>query len=126
MRVLLIALLIALLPVRGWVGGAMAISFAPASHEVHAVADLDAHDMHDNAHAHMPMNHGAMDDTAQDTADSAGSHHAHSACEVCNGPVMAAPEAPALAMHVRTALRADRVERFTSSQPHAGLKPPIA
>ena len=120
MRVFFIALLIALLPVRGWVGDAMAISMAglpdgqPAM-VVKAVADAG----HDH---HAGMDHGDHADDDMATADA----HSHSACDVCNGPVLTVSDtSPALVRAVH-ALHADRVEAFASSLPRAGHKPPIS
>jgi hypothetical protein len=126
MRVFFVALLIALLPVRGWVGDAMAISMASlpgGEHTAMAMADSDG------AHDH----HAGMDDVATDPAahvatDAAADAdtHSHSACDVCNGPVLTvADTSPDLARAVH-ALRADRVEAFVSSVPRAGHKPPIS
>ena len=120
MRVFFIALLIALLPVRGWVGDAMAISMAGLPDGQPATMVMAAADAgHDH---HAGMDHS--DHADHDTAGTAG--HSHSACDVCNGPVLTvANSSPELARAVHT-LHADRVEAFVSSLPRAGHKPPIS
>ena len=127
MRVFFIALLIALLPVRGWVGDAMAISMAGMAGAEHAAMAT--------AVDHGSMDHSAHEDHAgpgMDVADAAvdtnadSDTHSHSACDVCNGPVLTVADAlPELAQAVH-ALHADRVEAFASSSPRAGHKPPIS
>jgi len=120
MRVFFIALLIALLPVRGWVGDAMAISMAGLPDGPPAAMMTGAADAGHDVHA--GMDHG--DHAEHGMAGTDG--HSHNACDVCNGPVLTVSDtSPALARAVH-ALRADRVEAFASSLPRAGHKPPIS
>ena len=120
MRHFLIALMIALLPLRGWVGDAMAISMAglpdgqPAM-VVKAVADAG----HDH---HAGMDHGDHADDDMATADA----HSHSACDVCNGPAMALPTPAVPALAMAHGVLAPPAERFASTEPHRGIKPPIS
>lgn len=134
MRHFLLALLIALLPLRGWVGDAMAITLVSPAAAQQLVAELpdcmehsaavhaathappavssDAH-AHDGANPH----HGAGADEPS---------HAHGSCEVCNGPAMALgwptgaalPQPPALAIALSV--------RFASTVLPQGVKPPIS
>jgi hypothetical protein len=116
MRHLLLAVLIALLPLRAWVGDAMAITMlAPSSNHGSMV-------MSSMASAPCP-------DHAMDVADStaaADADHQHRTCDVCNGPAMAlaAPlELPASMSH---GVVPSTAERFVSSVPPPGSKPPIS
>ena len=125
MRVFFIALLIALLPVRGWVGDAMAISMAGLPGGEHAAM------VHTTDHA--TMDHGehgdhqayAMHDAVADVDTDTGTH-SHSACDVCNGPVLTVADGSPELTRARHRLQADRVEAFISSVPRAGHKPPIS
>lgn len=130
MRHLVFALLIALLPLRGWVGDAMALA-QPIAHASGAVVLMDHH----TAVGDAPHNAAAAHDTTQEHAVSGCGNHATadadahstcSACDVCNGPalvwtpaVAATPTWP----HSRVALAS---ARFTSCEPQPGIKPPIS
>jgi hypothetical protein len=140
MRHLLLALLIALLPLRAWVGDAMAVSMLghsaasavataahpPASFQTdpdcpdHA-GEMPMHlmavsDLHDSAHG---MDTHPGDATQPD-------HHQHSVCDVCNGPalVVSLPLAHQVSQaHTRLTWPA---ERFASVALQQGIKPPIS
>ncbi len=134
MRALWIALLIALLPLRGWVGDAMAVSMAAAPLAAAtgqaAMGDdcphltpvpattADAHGQH--------ATHDTAHTEASDGAHGAGHTQAHLMCDVCNGPALgsrvALPE-PAAAEH---GLQFARTERFASLAPRHLHKPPIS
>ncbi|WP_439520128.1 hypothetical protein [Hydrogenophaga sp.] len=112
MRHLLLALIIALLPLRAWVGDAMAITMvAPSS---------DHGSMVMTSTASAPCPDHAMD-TSSGTAD-----HEHRTCDVCNGPAMAlsAPLSPKASM--AHGVVPSSTERFVSSVPPPGSKPPIS
>lgn len=150
MRALFIAILIALLPVRGWVGDAMAIGMAgqaagsmtaalsAASAAATDPASMDHSGMDHSGMDHMDMDHGGMDHGAlhagaagTDGHDPHGDHpagnaHAHSACDVCNGPVIAPLGVQIVPDHAPQARLADAGERFISSLPRTGFKPPIS
>lgn len=122
MRHFFIALMIALLPLRGWVGDAMAMSmWSPAQHAP-AVSCHDTVAM--PVTAAMTAPHGSADHHPVATADSHGQQH--SSCDVCNGPALAdagmAHPAQPLEQPGQTLL----VERFASSEPQRGHKPPIS
>lgn len=123
MRHLLLALLIALLPIRGWMGDAMAVAMLAApAHTMHQTASDTDHAM-DTGHD-MGNDHAMTDDHA-DVQDS-GSEHTHKSCEVCNGPAMALsiPAVPTLSP--QHGVLVPPAERFASSEPHRGIKPPIS
>ncbi len=129
MRHWLLILMIALLPLRGWTGDAMAMSMwaAPPSHQAASPCHVGpatvasqgmAHDGHHTA-ADETMAHGSH------TGDNP-SHNTCTACDICNGPAMT------LALHsARTTLpavthTAPACERFASAVAQRGSKPPIA
>jgi len=142
MRHLLLALLIALLPLRGWVGDAMATQMAagqlqhramqaeaPAAHsheEDMAVAHVGHHE---EAVAQAPQ---AMHDCADKATDKDSSHSADGHCETCAAcqachtvalspaaidsmPVFSAPSLPRLA-----------ADSFASADAALRQKPPIS
>jgi hypothetical protein len=121
MRHLLLALLIALLPIRSWMGDAMAVAMlaAPAHTMNQAASDADHATGHDVGSEH------AMTGDHADLQDS-GSEHTHKSCDVCNGPAMALsiPAVPTLAP--QRGVLVPPAERFASSEPHRGTKPPIS
>lgn len=137
MRTLLLALMIALLPIRGWLGDAMAVEMVRHSLPAASlVAEASAASVAADAHCHEAM---AMEaDSGMDTmAHHAGSHDDNggadhqgcgtcTACQVCHtvalggmpvvDTVHSAPQAPPAA----------RAARFASAEPAPGLKPPIS
>lgn len=132
MRHLLLALMIALLPLRAWVGDAMAVSMWGAVANPHAAAHAACPDHAGTsgpASAQHPAEHGAQP-TEHPSADSAhsaqNSQHAHSVCDVCNGPALAGAahhSAAAAQVHARLTPPATR---FASAALPQGTKPPIS
>lgn len=118
MRHLLLALMIALLPIRGWMGDAMALAMlaAPAQTQHHAASGTDHAMAGDATEGH---EHGAQ---LQD----AGSEHTHKSCEVCNGPAMALSVPAVPTLPPQHGLLAPPAEHFVSSEPHRSIKPPIS
>jgi hypothetical protein len=53
-------------------------------------------------------------------------HHAHNSCDVCNGPAMALPAPGFLTAAPAQGLLTPPAERFASSEPQRGIKPPIS
>ena len=146
MRTLLLALMIALLPIRGWLGDAMAVemakhslpeavSVASAATEAHCHEAMEAGDhrgmaMQMSAGTDMPdpLAHATHD--THESHDDAGADHQGcgtcTACQVCHtvalggmpqvDTVHGAPQAPPAA----------HASRFASAEPAQGLKPPIS
>jgi len=138
MRTLLLALMIALLPIRGWLGDAMAVEMVRHSlPDATAVAEeASPASMAAQAHCHEAME--AADSGMDTMAHHAGSHDDNggadhqgcgtcTACQVCHtvalgggmplvDTVHSAPQAPPAA----------RAARFASAEPAPGLKPPIS
>ena len=121
MRHFLIALMIALLPVRGWVGEAMAFSMpgGPAATASHAGCPDHA------APAQAAGMLEALAPLADNSTTDDGSHQ-HNACDVCNGPVLSLAawqdDAAPAPHHVQAAPDV----RFASLVPPRRHKPPIA
>lgn len=120
MRVFLIALVIALLPVRGWVGDAMAVSMAASGLATASAAEA-------------PCPHAGIGHHAEDTGDAAlaaGAHgasqHGHLLCDVCNGPALTPAALVAPPSDLNHGLLIERAERFASLAPRHTHKPPIA
>jgi hypothetical protein len=142
MRAIWIALLIALLPLRGWVGDAMALSMIDAgghgaaammaaTDPVAAPASQDhpSHDHHDHHdHGKHGDRHAAPAQTvaASDSDHSPAGAQAHLLCEVCNGPVLSPPASTVVPAAVEYAPRVERRQRFASLAPRRPTKPPIA
>jgi hypothetical protein len=127
MRALWIALLIALLPLRGWVGDAMAVAMipAPAQHSAPTAQAGDTDCPH-AAPAVQPVA-AAVDATASHTDHTAhGDASAHLLCDVCNGPVLGTAAAPAAAVADGHGPHIERKQAFASLAPRHVVKPPIA
>jgi hypothetical protein len=145
MRHVLLALLIALLPLRGWVGDAMAVSLVahPAVHAAthtlapsETVADHCAeHPGHTGHTAHADQaspaqpfadaHHTSDAGTSPHPADQHPSHQ-HKACDVCNGPAMALSGVEAVALPLPHGVLATASVRFASTVLPQGIKPPIS
>ncbi|WP_439587851.1 hypothetical protein [Hydrogenophaga sp.] len=111
MRHLLIALVIALLPLRAWVGDAMAITMQMPvpTQEVVSASPAEAAPCPDHA---MGESNAPMD-------------HQHNSCKVCHGPAMPLAVQLAPSPQAVHGVLAPPTERFTSSVPQPGIKPPI-
>jgi hypothetical protein len=143
MRTLLLALMIALLPIRGWLGDAMAVEMVrhslPAASLVaeaapaKAAADAHCHEAMEAADGGMDtMAHhaGAHDDGGNSSSNDHGADHQGcgtcTVCQVCHTVALggtplidivhSAPQAPPTA----------HAARFASAEPAPGLKPPIS
>jgi hypothetical protein len=118
MRHWLLVLMIALLPLRGWVGDAMAVEML--SQPAHAAMAMDDHGAdHGADHGHC-----ACDEHAATTGDSA--EHQHNACDVCNVPALAMAMVTLQILPPARSLLALPPERFASSEAQRGIKPPIS
>ena len=122
MRHWFLFLMIALLPLRGWVGDAMAVDML--SQPAHASMAMGTHSGdhgadHGESHAQCACDEHAS--AAQDSAD-----HQHSACDVCNVPALAMRLAELQTPPPGHAQLAAVVERFASSEAQRGIKPPIS
>jgi hypothetical protein len=137
MRAIWIALLIALLPLRGWAGDAMAVAMIPmpASSTTSAAQAGDPDCPHADGATHLAI---AVLDGAPDTAANHGDHianadhadhadnSAHLLCDVCNGPVLSTAAPPGVAAAAGHGLHIERKQAFASLAPRHVVKPPIA
>jgi hypothetical protein len=130
MRHLLLALMIVLLPLRGWVGDAMAADMAAASTSPQQVVAVAAPAEMSGA----PTDSAAHDDcpghaSASPEAPAPVSHADCSTCPSCQachavGMVAGVPALPALPLPMAPPVTRHAV--FTSAVPAPGLKPPIS
>ncbi len=126
MRHWFLVLMIALLPLRGWVGDAMAVDMlAQPAHATMAMGDHGADHAGDHGAGHGEAHaQCACDEHA--AATDMGADHQHTACDVCNVPALAM-SVPGLQMPPAASTQlAVPAERFASSEPQQGIKPPIS
>lgn len=125
MRHLLIALLIAVLPVRGWVGHAMAVDMASQHAALaQAVAAGDPTPMPEDC----PM-HAQMADTEAEPAPASQAGMLCQGCDTCQLCLAMASFTGAVvqaASWLPHAAPADGGSRFNSADQPSGIKPPIS
>lgn len=156
MRFFLLALLIALMPFRGWMGDAMAMAQVahPAQHgAAHqgaaSAAPPTAQQVSTQAAAllatlhpcaehseHIVKAQGTPSPAAMAAADGDTAHahadetqpqpHQHKTCDVCNGPAMALGNTGAVRLMQPHGVRISRTVRFASTVLPQGIKPPIS
>ncbi|MGE0348955.1 hypothetical protein [Hydrogenophaga sp.] len=130
MRHIVLALMIALLPIRGWMGDAMAVAMLAApAHAMEHSAQAGPAPCPDHAvpsQGITPLEASAQHGDMVMDGTTADEHHAHKSCDVCNGPAMAAPAPGPLAAAPAHGLLTPPAERFASSEPQRGIKPPIS
>lgn len=126
MRVLLLALMIALLPIRGWMGNAMAVSMA-AQQVSMAASDAASAAMPEDCPMQMQATAGA--DTAAPDASPAQGGTAHCSCDTCELCLALASVSPFQMPHMSFAPAVGPVADgllFVSADRATGLKPPIS
>lgn len=121
MRHLFIAFLIALLPVRGWVGEAMALSMLTAPNGL--LATCPDHAAPPAAPTAEPM---ALVQASQQTDSAGEGSHTHSTCDICNAPAMAAPAPVLPALSASLPRHTSPVQTLASSELQPSVKPPIS
>ncbi len=122
MRHLIFALMIALLPLRGWVGDAMAVTMA--AQQVSAVqASADVSAMPEDCHMLSQSTHPA----GEATSTGAGGHCADcNTCQLCLSFATLAVFDPPPAVFQPFAGPAPAGTRFNSADSVVSLKPPIS
>jgi hypothetical protein len=131
MRRLVLALMIALLPLRGWVGDAMAMEMAAATlgqpaavmgsgvgyaHGLEPTANVDA----DNAmHADCPGHAASHDGDPQATSDCG-------TCAACHAVALASSFPQLEPSTLASARPPSATPRFASAERTLGIKPPIS
>lgn len=117
MRHLVLVLMLALLPLRGWVGEVMAAQMATASPsqpgQAHTAAPAPQADC---------AGHGA-DDTAADGAEHNGTC---TACDICHAVAVTTTAPKLAAALLPAALPQAATFRFASAERTPGFKPPIS
>ena len=136
MRHLLFAVLIALLPLRGWVGDAMATQMAAGQIQHQAVQSAaEAGHLHEDvemAHTSHATETPALHDCAELPADGDNSHAADGHCETCAAcqachTVALTPAAPALPPYFSAStLPLPAADPFASADAALRQKPPIS
>ena len=125
MRHLLLALMIALLPVRGWVGNAMAVDMA--AQQV-AMAQSMALNTEAPMPADCPMHAQAAADEAGTSQDTAAGPHCNGcdSCELCLALASFTWTQPPTATFTPYAEPLASGTRFSSADSVSSLKPPIS
>ncbi|UUZ63211.1 hypothetical protein LP417_26705 [Polaromonas sp. P1-6] len=141
MRHLLLVLMIALLPLRGWVGDAMATSMTAGQLQQQVATKIIATHAHQSA-AQDHFNHETAApeavhavaavpdctvDASDDTSHAAGTHcESCAACQACHTVALSPTAADVNAVfNLRTLPRA-AVAQFASAEAALGQKPPIS
>jgi hypothetical protein len=124
MRVLLLILMMALLPLRAGLGDVMAMedARAQAQVELHPAA---AHDCHE-AQRLASQGETAPHAPSHVSADGTQTDHACSDCTVCHVTALPGTLLPQMQAAAGSALPPAQVTRHVSADPVPGLKPPIA
>ena len=133
-RTLVLAFMIVLLPVRGWLGDAMAVEMV--KHSMPAAAVMETAMADDSSamaeHCHESMGDGmGMSAQAGDhgTDRSNGSHDGCgtcTACQVCHTVALGSVDVLNVAHAAPQAAPAAHAIHFASAEPAPGLKPPIS
>jgi hypothetical protein len=137
MRTLLLALMIALLPIRGWLGDAMAVEMVRhtlpaasllAQEASTASAAADAH-----CHEAMEASDGGMATMAHHDEGSSSDHGTDhqgcgtcTVCQVCHTVALGGTPLIDIVHGAPQAPPAAHAARFASAEPVLGLKPPIS
>ena len=139
MRHLLLALMIVLLPLRGWVGDAMAAQMAAATvvHQLVTVQSGGGHRGGEGVSKHVHLaseaaEHTKAADCAGHTASgdtsSGDTSHCESCvvCQACFSVGLALPSDAAKVTFISLQVPRSVAPRFTSAERALGLKPPIS
>ena len=138
MRRLILAVMIVLLPLRGWIGDAMALEAAPGAPvaiqsiavDVHPTLEV-THFEADSGRQDLRAGPGHCPDHASapaggDDSDTSANGDACTLCQVCHTVAMSADAAPLPTLPLPVLAPAMSLARFTSALPAPGLKPPIS
>ena len=142
MRHLVLALMIALLPLRGWAGEVMATQMAASAVSIEAVAiETKASDAHETEGKASFIHHKQMVESSDvapvcheqlvshpDTANAANSEHCTTcpACQVCHTVALSPPSLNVTISFASPQLGQSNASIFTSADTALGQKPPIA
>lgn len=140
MRCFLLALLIALMPLRGWAGDAMATQMAavavvqqgPVAHAGGADADASGAPVHEHAVSETASAKTAAPDCAEhtslQTASSSDNSHCQTCvvCQTCHSVALLLPTFAGDMTPVPTVVPQSAAPSFTSAERALRLKPPIS
>ena len=118
MRLFLLTLMIALLPLRGWMGDAMALERSAPEQQTQIVASA-----HDDCHS--MQEHGGMHEAAPDSAHADDDCSSCNTCQICHSLAMATTLRPAQTAQVRLPQPSARARLHASADLSPGFKPPI-
>lgn len=129
MRSVFLALLIALLPLRGWVGDVMAMELmgaALAPPEARSAAHPPHHDAAGECE-HAPTHHGhaLAGEPADDVQATVGDCNTCTACQICHSVALAPMPIQAAAPQLALAAPQSRLPQDVSAERAPGFKPPI-
>lgn len=133
-RTLVLAFMIALLPVRGWLGDAMAVEMVKHSMPVAAAMETamadDGGTMAEHCHASMGdgmrMSAQAGDHTTDHSTPSHDGCGTCTACQACHTVALGSVDVLNIAHAAPQAPPAAHAIHFASAEPAPGLKPPIS
>jgi hypothetical protein len=140
MRRLILAVMIVLLPLRGWIGDAMAVEAATGTPIAIQSIAVDVHPtlgiMHFEADSgrldlragpsHCPDHASLPEDSSDPDGEPAAHGQACTLCQVCHTVAMSADATPLAALPLPVLAPETPFHRFTSALPAPGLKPPIS
>ncbi len=130
MRLLFLALMITLLPLRGWVGDVMAVERIGQAPTAAQHASAPQRDCHETPAHHGPADAASHEETAHATGQ--GSAHASgdcagcTVCQICHSVALAGVPSPAPAATLTMALPQTQVRLHASAERAPGFKPPIS
>ena len=116
MRVLVLALAVLLLPLRGWLGDAMALDIVQPVASAHAAHAM--HDMGEMAHA--------VDGETQQPQAQPDCHSTCTHCQLCHSVALTVWPAVTLVVEAPREAPAFEPVAFASAEPGRGFKPPIS
>jgi hypothetical protein len=140
MRRLILAVMIVMLPLRGWIGDAMAMEAAAGTQvAIHSIAENDqpmlgSTGSYGNSSllglsgvpAHCPDHASFLDDSSDTEGEPSAHGQACTVCQVCHTVAMSAEALPFATLSLPLIAPQAPVLRFTSALPAPGLKPPIS
>lgn len=128
MRILLLALMIALLPLRGWAGDLMAMDRATQSLSAgHAPAapavPPDCHQAHADGQG---LHHVVLPDADQADGHAGADCGSCASCDICHSVALTAVLPQAMAPALPALAPQSSQPRYASAEPAPGFKPPIS
>lgn len=127
MRTVLLALMIVLLPLRGWMGDAMAISMMGMQLGASAQSHAEAAQAGEHADcAGTSMMAAPVQAPSGEAADPMAACESCSLCQACNSVVMGVVALNAAALSITQTSPLGILPHFTSAQLQRGQKPPIS